>query len=155
MPETYDLLVKQIESILTGQDYWVTDLANVAACLYHGLRDLNWVGFYLRRGGKLWLGPFQGKPACTIIPIGEGVCGTAAQKQRPIVVPDVKKFPGHIACDSASRSELVVPIMQNDRVLAVIDADSPLLSRFGDTDLDGMCRIAEVLAERVKWQPND
>ena len=151
MPKTYDSLLEQIDGLLTGQDYWVADLANAAACLYHGLRDLNWIGFYIRRGDELWLGPFQGRPACTVIPFGKGVCGTAARARRPIVVPDVNEFPGHIVCDPASRSELVVPIVRGDNVLAVIDADSPLLNRFTDADLNGMCKIAEVLADRVKW----
>ena len=117
MPKTYDSLLEQIEGLLTGQDYWVADLANAAACLYHGLRDLNWIGFYIRRGDELWLGPFQGRPACTVIPFGKGVCGTAARARRPIVVPDVNEFRGTL-CDrlrSSSSSRL-----RGDNVLAVI-----------------------------------
>lgn len=152
MSEVYDHLRKQIEGLVSGSNYWVTDLANVAACLYQGLADVNWVGFYLRRGEELLLGPFQGKPACTVIPMGKGVCGTAAATAQAIVVPDVHAFPGHIACDPQSRSELVVPIVSDGVVLAVIDVDSPLLGRFTTEDRDGLCSIAQILSERVMWR---
>jgi len=155
MSEVYSRLIEQVKSLLTGRGYWVTDLSNAAACLFHGLSDVNWVGFYLTRGDELWLGPFQGKPACAVIPIGKGVCGTAAQRRQPILVPDVHEFPGHIACDAASRSELVVPLLRNGEVLGVIDADSPLLARFTAEDLEGMCKIAEVLVEKVQWTSLD
>ncbi|NLU42284.1 MAG: GAF domain-containing protein [Firmicutes bacterium] len=152
MSALYDLLTRQVQSLLIGNHRWVTDLANVAACLYHGLPSLNWIGFYLLSGDELWLGPFQGKPACTVIPVGKGVCGTAVQKREAICVLDVHDFPGHIACDPASRSELVVPLLKGGEVLGVIDADSPLVGRFGPEDVEGMRRIADILVQRVAWE---
>jgi L-methionine (R)-S-oxide reductase len=152
MSALYDHLTRQVQSLLTGSNRWVTDLANVAACLYHGLPSVNWVGFYLLSGDELWLGPFQGKPACTTIPVGKGVCGTAVQKRDAICVVDTDDFAGHIACDPASRSELVVPMLRGDEVLGVIDADSPLVGRFGPQDVQGMRRIAEILVQKVAWE---
>jgi L-methionine (R)-S-oxide reductase len=152
MSALYDNLTRQVQSLLTGSNRWVTDLANVAACLYHGLPSVNWVGFYLLSGDELWLGPFQGKPACTTIPVGKGVCGTAVQKRDAICVVDTDDFAGHIACDPASRSELVVPMLRGDEVLGVIDADSPLVGRFGPQDVQGMRRIAEILVQKVAWE---
>lgn len=150
--EVYEQLEKQVESLVNGSNHWVTDLANVAACLYHGLSDVNWAGFYLRRGEELVLGPFQGRPACSVIALGKGVCGTAAAAAQAIVVPDVHAFPGHIACDPLSRSELVVPIVSDGFVVAVIDVDSPLLGRFTTDDRDGLWSIAKVLSKRVMWR---
>jgi L-methionine (R)-S-oxide reductase len=152
MSALYDALTRQVQSLLTDSNRWVTDLANVAACLYHGLPSVNWVGFYLSSDDELWLGPFQGKPACTVIPVGKGVCGKAVQKREPICVVDTRDFPGHIACDPASRSELVVPMLRGGEVLGVIDADSPLIGRFGTDDIEGMRRIADILVQRVAWE---
>src|SRR5207247_1748805 len=117
----------------------------MAALIYHGLPDLNWAGFYFGREGELVLGPFQGKPACVRIGWGKGVCGSAAARGRSIVVPDVHEFPGHIACDAASRSELVVPLLPRDRVVGVLDLDSPRLARFDDADRAGCERLVTIL----------
>ena len=116
----------------------LANAANAAALLWRGLPDLNWAGLYFLRGGELVLGPFQGKVACVRIALGRGVCGTAAQRRETIVVPDVEKFPGHIACDHASRSEVVVPLVTGGKLIGVLDLDSPLLARFDQTDADGL-----------------
>lgn len=129
--QDYSLLFKQLEGILSIETDPVANMANTAAVLFNGLPNLNWAGFYVLRGSMLVLGPFQGKPACVRIPIGKGVCGTAAQTGRTQCVEDVHKFPGHIACDSASRSEIVVPVFKNGAVWGVLDIDSPVLARFG------------------------
>ena len=125
-------LLEQSRALLAGERDPVANAANVSALVFHTLPDLNWAGFYWMKGGELVLGPFQGKPACVRIALGKGVCGTAARERRTIVVPDVEKFPGHIACDSASRSEIVVPVMREGKVLGVLDLDSPVLSRFDE-----------------------
>src|SRR6266849_9092819 len=130
----YDELAGQLAALLAGERDLVANAANMAALIYHGLRDLNWAGFYFARDGELVLGPFQGKPACVRIAWGKGVCGSAAARGVSIVVPDVHEFPGHIACDAASRSELVVPLLSEGRVVGVLDLDSPLLARFDDAD---------------------
>src|SRR5471030_313460 len=123
-------LLSQARALLAGERDATANAANLAALVFHTLPDLNWEGFYWMKGGELVLGPFQGKPACVRIALGKGVCGTAARDRRTIVVPDVSQFPGHIACDSASNSEVVVPVIQGDRVIGVLDLDSPLLRRF-------------------------
>ena len=124
----------------------------MAALIYHGLPELNWAGFYFARDGGLVLGPFQGKPACVRIPWGEGVCGTAAARGKAIVVPDVEAFPGHIACDAASRSELVVPLIAAGTVVGVLDLDSPRLARFDEDDREGCERlVAILLAHHRDW----
>src|SRR5690242_2107629 len=128
--ELYRELEKQLEALFAGESDRIANAANMAALIYHGLPDVNWAGFYFRRGGELVLGPFQGKPACIRIPIGKGVCGTAAARSASVLVPDVHDFPGHIACDPASRSELVVPLIEEGLVLGVLDLDSPLPGRF-------------------------
>src|SRR6266481_1342441 len=115
----------------------LANAANTAALIYHGLPELNWAGFYFRKGAELVLGPFQGKPACVRIPIGKGVCGTAASRAATVLVPDVHDFPGHIACDPNSRSELVVSLIEDGAVLGVLDLDSPLLARFYALDREG------------------
>ncbi|MBR5868333.1 MAG: GAF domain-containing protein [Clostridia bacterium] len=140
------LLVSQLEAMIDGVPHLVTNLSNAAALLYDSLDGLNWAGFYLMRGGKLILGPFQGKPACTEIPVGKGVCGTAVAENATQRVPNVHEFPGHIACDSASNSEIVIPIRVNGLVVGVLDIDSPLLDRFHQADqeeLEGFVRILE------------
>jgi GAF domain-containing protein len=122
----------QARALLEGERDATANSANLASLIFHALPDLNWAGFYWMKGGELVLGPFQGKPACVRIALGRGVCGTAARDRRTIVVPDVEKFPGHIACDSASRSEIVVPIVASGRVVGVLDLDSPSLARFDE-----------------------
>lgn len=150
-PRFYDELAREIEAF--ADPVWFTALSNAAASLKQHLPDINWAGFYLLRGEELVLGPFQGLPACTRIALGKGVCGTAARERRTLVVPDVEKFPGHIACDSASRSEIVVPLIVNDRVLGVLDIDSPSLARFTDADRVGLEKVAAVLLKSNVW-PN-
>ena len=127
-------LLAQARALLEGERDPVANAANLASLVFHTLPDLNWAGFYWMKGGELVLGPFQGKPACVRIAVGKGVCGTAVKERRTIVVPDVNAFPGHIACDSASRSELVVPVIKDGVVLGVLDLDSPALARFGDAE---------------------
>ncbi len=148
----YALLKRQLASLLEGEDHWLPNLANTSALLYEELPDLNWAGFYLLTAGELVLGPFQGKPACVRIALGRGVCGTAAQRRESIVVPDVHAFPGHIACDAASRSELVIPLIAQDgRLLGVLDLDSPTLGRFTDQDAEGLKEVVEVLLAATIW----
>lgn len=125
-------LREQALALFEGERDALANSANLASLVFHTLPDLNWAGFYWMKGGELVLGPFQGKPACVRIALGRGVCGTAARERRTIVVPDVDKFPGHIACDSASRSEIVVPIVKRGVVLGVLDLDSPILERFDE-----------------------
>lgn len=143
----YELLCEQMRSLAEGVEYEVTNLANGAALLYNALPDLNWAGFYLYVDGLLVLGPFQGKPACTKIAMGKGVCGTAALMDQTQLVPDVHEFPGHIACDSASNSEIVVPIHKDGALYGVLDMDSPLLCRFLKKDQDGLEAFVRVLEE--------
>ena len=136
--EIYSELHIQARSLLQGERDRTANAANLASLVFHALPDLNWAGFYWMKGHELVLGPFQGKPACVRIPLGQGVCGTAARDKRTIVVPDVNAFPGHIACDGASRSEIVVPVMRNVEVLGVLDLDSPSLARFDSEDAVGL-----------------
>lgn len=143
--ELYPELHVQARALLRGERDWLASTANIASLVFHTLPDLNWAGFYFRRGNELVLGPFQGKPACVRIPIGKGVCGTAARDKRTIVVPDVAKFPGHIACDGASRSEIVVPVMRTIEVLGVLDLDSPSLARFDQEDAVGLEELVNIL----------
>lgn len=127
-------LAEQARALLAGERDATANAANLAALIYHSLPDLNWAGFYWMKEGELVLGPFQGKPACVRIAVGRGVCGTAVRDRKSIVVPDVNAFPGHIACDSASASEVVVPVMKEGRVLGVLDLDSPVRGRFDEAD---------------------
>ncbi|HEY3414712.1 MAG TPA: GAF domain-containing protein [Armatimonadota bacterium] len=136
--QAYRLLAAQTTALLEGESDAIANAANLSALLYATLPDLNWAGFYRLQGDELVLGPFQGKPACVRIGIGRGVCGAAAAGRRTIVVPDVHAFPGHIACDSASRSEIVVPVIVGDFLLGVLDLDSPTAARFDDVDRDGL-----------------
>lgn len=148
----YAELASKLESLLSGEDHWLANLANTAALLYQELPDLNWVGFYLLIDGELVLGPFQGKPACVCIALGKGVCGSAAQRREPIVVPDVHQFPGHIVCDEASRSELVIPLITAEgRLLGVLDLDSPSLGRFSDEDARGLGDAVRILLANTNW----
>jgi L-methionine (R)-S-oxide reductase len=130
----YALLLEQAQALLEGERDAIANAANLVSLIWHALPDLNWTGFYFLKGGELVLGPFQGKPACVRIAMGKGVCGTAAQQRAAVIVPDVERFPGHIVCDSASRSEIVVPLLRGRDLLGVLDLDSPKLERFDDTD---------------------
>ena len=130
--ENKNILINQIEAIVDESLPLITNLSNASAVLNH-LEDINWAGFYLVKGDTLYLGPFQGDVACTVIPIGKGVCGTSLLKKETIIVDDVNKFPGHIACSALSKSEIVAPIIKNDQVVALIDIDSPIFSRFNET----------------------
>ena len=134
----YADLASALEGLVAGEPDGIANMANAAALIWESVPDLNWAGFYWRRKDELVLGPFQGKPACVRIAVGKGVCGTAARDKRTVVVPDVDKFPGHIACDSASRSEIVVPVMRTIDVLGVLDVDSPSLARFDADDALGL-----------------
>ena len=145
----YTLLCSQLRALTEGVPHFVANLANASALLWHSMEDLNWAGFYLMEGGQLVLGPFQGKTACIEIPVGKGVCGTAAARRTTQLVPDVHAFPGHIACDSASNSEIVVPIFRNGEVAAVLDIDSPSLNRFDEADKAGLEQFVRVLEETV------
>ncbi len=133
-----------------SENYLIANTAHMAAVIYHGLPDLNWAGFYLMKDGELVLGPFQGKPACIRIPLGKGVCGTAAEARASQVVPDVHAFPGHIACDAASRSELVVPMVVGDQVIGVLDLDSPLPNRFDHLDREGCEKLVSILIRHIR-----
>jgi GAF domain-containing protein len=141
----YRELVPQVASLVDGEPDLVANLANATAAIAACVPAASWVGFYVRRGDELVLGPFQGKVACVRIALGRGVCGTAAADRRTVIVPDVEQFPGHIACDSGSRSEIVVPILRGDRVVAVLDLDSHDLAAFDDTDAAGLAELAAVL----------
>ncbi|MDP9838088.1 GAF domain-containing protein [Neorhizobium huautlense] len=143
-PEFYRQLTQQLAALLDGERDFIANAANTSALLFQMMPDLNWAGFYLMKEGELVLGPFQGKTACVRIPVGRGVCGAAVQKRQSMLVEDVHAFPGHIACDAASRSELVVPIFRGDEVIGVIDLDSPIPSRFDADDQAGIERVAEI-----------
>ena len=143
--ELYPLLKEQLQSLVMGVPYSIANLANASALLNQALRDINWVGFYLCQDGKLVLGPFQGKTACIEIPFGRGVCGTAVAKDETQLVYDVHQFPGHIACASASNSEIVIPLHKDGAVAAVLDIDSPLVGRFTEADKTGLELLVPVL----------
>lgn len=146
--ELYPFLREQAAALLEGEADAIANMANLSALLWQALPEINWVGFYRTMGEELVLGPFQGKPACVRILWGQGVCGTAAGEKAPQVVPDVHAFPGHIACDGASRSELVIPLLDEEgRVTGVLDLDSPLPGRFTGEDLEGLLPIARLLTE--------
>lgn len=149
--EIYAALTPQLESLLAGERDFIANAANFSALLYQSLADLNWAGFYLLRSRELVLGPFQGKPACVRIPMGKGVCGTAAAMRKTVIVPNVDEFPGHIACDSDSKSEIVVPLVKEDQLLGVFDLDSPLLSRFNDDDAYGLNVLVEIFLKSFDY----
>lgn len=142
--EFYRELSAQLEALLAGETDAIANAANTSALIYQVMPDLNWAGFYIMRDDELVLGPFQGKPACVRIAVGRGVCGSAVARRQSIVVEDVHAFPGHIACDAASRSELVVPLVKDDRILGVIDLDSPVAGRFDDADRTGIEAVAAI-----------
>lgn len=143
-PTFYAELAQQLEGLLHGETDPVANAANTAALLFDAMPGLNWAGFYFMRGGELVVGPFQGKPACVRIAVGRGVCGTTVERKASILVEDVHAFPGHIACDAASRSELVVPLLRDGEVLGVIDLDSPSPSRFDTDDQAGIEAVARI-----------
>ena len=144
----YRDLAAQLESLIAGEPDRIANAANMAALLYHDLPDLNWAGFYFTQESELVLGPFQGRPACVRIAWGNGVCGTAAARGASVLVPDVHDFPGHIACDPVSRSELVVPLIEDGRVTGVLDLDSPRRARFDDADRAGCEHLVAVFLGR-------
>ena len=141
----YDQLVMQLSALTEGIPYEVANLANASALLWQEMEDINWAGFYKMTDGALVLGPFQGKPACIRIPVGRGVCGTAVAEDRVQLVYNVHEFPGHIACDCASNSEIVLPIHVNGEIWGVLDIDSPSIGRFTETDRDGLEKVVAVL----------
>jgi L-methionine (R)-S-oxide reductase len=146
-PELYDFLTRQLHTLLEGESDFLANAANAASLVYHSLPEVNWAGFYFFRNGQLVVGPFQGKPACTRLALGRGVCGTAAAERRTVVVPNVHDFPGHVACDSASASEIVVPIIAEDRLIGVFDVDSPAIGRFDAEDRVGLESVVRVFIE--------
>ncbi len=148
----YSLLQKDLMALVEGVREPVPNLANASALLWQGLQNINWAGFYLVDGDRLVLGPFQGKPACIYIPAGKGVCGTAVAEDRTLRVDDVHEFPGHIACDSASRSEVVIPIRDGKRIVGVLDVDSPLPARFDSLDQEGLEGLVRILERACVWQ---
>ena len=149
----YRELAAQLAALLHQEHDVIANAANTAALIFNSLPNLNWAGFYFFRDGELVLGPFQGRPACVRIAIGRGVCGTAAERRATILVPDVHAFPGHIACDTASRSEVVVPlVMDGGSLLGVLDLDSPLPGRFDESDRDGLERLAAIFLDSLRKQ---
>src|SRR5688572_27540992 len=144
-PVLYQELVSELAALIAGEPDFIANLANASALLYQSLPDLNWAGFYLLKQGELVVGPFQGKPACVRIAIGKGVCGTAAERRATVIVRDVHEFPGHIACDAASNSEIVVPLLKNGELVGVLDLDSPKLARFDEQDRDGLEKFVAAL----------
>ena len=147
----YQLLCEQAREMIAADPWYVPALSNLSALLMETLPDLNWAGFYLLRGTTLTVGPFQGKPACVHIPAGKGVCGAGIAEDRTINVPDVHQFPGHIACDSASNSEMVIPLHQDGKPIAVLDLDSPLYNRFSGTDEAGLKKVAGIIEQGIEW----
>jgi GAF domain-containing protein len=147
----YKLLAAQIRSLAEDEPNYIPVMSNASALLYENMEDLNWAGFYIMNKGSLMLGPFQGKVACIRIELGKGVCGTAAQSNETQLVKDVHQFPGHIACDSASNSEIVVPIHSDGKVVAVLDIDSPSLGRFDENDKEGLEQFVKALEETVDF----
>lgn len=154
--EEKDKLYKYMNVKLVGligdEPDWLANLSNASALLWLFIDNINWAGFYLMKNGKLVLGPFQGKPACINIELGKGVCGTAAETRKTQLVKDVHEFPGHIACDGASQSEIVVPIIVNGEVLGVLDIDSPITDRFNEEDKAGLERLTQTLVKYVDWE---
>ncbi len=149
LDEQYQLVTKQVKNLLEKKDNLVTNLSNFTAALKQSFSKISWVGFYLFDGSKLYLGPFQGKVACTEIKIGSGVCGTAAQKFKTIIVPDVNKFPGHIACDVESRSEIVIPVIKNENLFGVLDLDSTEYNSFDETDKKYLEELVDYLSKEI------
>ncbi len=147
--DLYDQLALQMSSLLAGERDLIANAANFSSLIFHSLPDLNWAGFYFAKNGELVLGPFQGQPACVRIKIGQGVCGTSAAKCETVIAADVHEFPGHIACDSASNSEIVIPLMRDSRLIGVLDLDSPKLTRFDQEDAAGLEQLVRILLSSV------
>ena len=143
--ELYKQLAAQLSSLLAGERDLIANTANFSSLIFHSLPDLNWAGFYFEKDGELVLGPFQGRPACVRIALGRGVCGTAAANCATTIVPNVHEFPGHIACDSASNSEVVIPLLQGQQLIGVLDLDSPVLSRFDEEDAAGLETLVRIM----------
>ncbi|WP_110927235.1 GAF domain-containing protein [Bacillus massiliglaciei] len=147
--EKYSLVHKQLSALIEGEPNRIANLSNAAALLNQFLDEINWAGFYLTEENELVLGPFQGLPACVRIPFGKGVCGTAAEERKTLRVEDVHQFPGHIACDAASRSEIVIPLIKEGAVIGVLDIDSPITGRFDEEDEKGLTEFAEILSRHL------
>jgi len=147
--KNYDTLIRQLEALIAGETNAVANMANASALLHQFLQDINWVGFYVTEGNELVLGPFQGLPACVRIPFGRGVCGTAAATKTTQLVADVHQFPGHIACDAASNSEIVVPLIKNGKVIGVLDIDSPSKNRFDELDQTYLEKFVQSLVKSL------
>jgi L-methionine (R)-S-oxide reductase len=154
-PEFYAGLATQLRSLLDGERNLIANAANFAALVYNSLPNVNWTGFYFQHGDELILGPFQGQPACVRIPVGKGVCGLSAVQLDTIIVPNVHEFPGHIACDAASNSEIVVPVFDGERLLGVLDLDSPLLERFDEQDAEGLNELVTIFVEACEGRKDD
>lgn len=149
--KSYSLLRKQLDALLCGERDGIANLAQFSALVFNSVPELNWVGFYLLRGHTLVLGPFQGKVACTRIPVGRGVCGACAETWQIQLAPDVHAFKGHIVCDAASNSELVLPVIAGERLMGVLDLDSPRLARFDADDASGMAALVDLLVRSTDW----
>lgn len=149
LEEQYVALSKQLDALLTGETDIIANLSNASALLNVFLTDINWVGFYMMKDGELVLGPFQGLPACVRIPVGRGVCGTAVAQNKTMLIENVHDFPGHIACDAASNSEIVIPLRKNNEVIGVLDIDSPLLARFSLEDQSGLEQFVKVVEKHI------
>jgi GAF domain-containing protein len=147
--EIYDQLAAQLSSLLAGERDLIANAANFSSLIFHALPDLNWAGFYFLKDDELVLGPFQGKPACVRIAVGQGVCGAAAAKGVTTIVPNVHEFAGHIACDSASNSEIVIPLLKGERLIGVFDLDSPIFGRFDEEDAAGLETLVRILVASV------
>ncbi|SFX44852.1 GAF domain-containing protein [Thermoactinomyces sp. DSM 45891] len=145
----YPLILKQLQHLIEEETDWLANLSNSAAHLFHTLGQVNWVGFYLRKQDQLVLGPFQGKPACVRIPVGKGVCGTAVAENKTILVPNVHQFPGHIACDAETKSEIVIPLRFQGEIIGVLDIDSPELERFNEEDQTYLEQYVEYLVSHT------
>lgn len=150
--DMYQALAQQSKAIINNEYDWIANLANLSALLFNGLQEINWAGFYLYKEEQLILGPFQGQVACIRIPLGKGVCGSAAQHRETLVIEDVHEFDGHIACDAASNSEIVVPIVIDNELRGVLDIDSPTFARFDDDDKQGLERIVGILTAHYEQQ---
>lgn len=145
--ETYRFLLEHARVLFDGETDFLANSANLSSLIFHALPDLNWAGFYLVKNAELVLGAFQGKPACVRIKIGKGVCGAAAEKRETLIVRNVHEFPGHIACDAASNSEIVIPLIKNERLIGVLDVDSPILNRFDETDKRELEKVVRILLD--------
>jgi GAF domain-containing protein len=147
--ELYKHINSSVKAMVSEEEDWLANLCNITGLIWDAMEGINWIGFYLLKKDILVLGPFQGKPACTRIKLGEGVCGTAFLRRQPVLVNDVHKFSGHIMCDASSNSEMVIPLLKGDKAIGVLDVDSPLFSRFDDKDVEGFQKLAEIISEYV------